>query len=706
MQFIVDQDLSALNDLGLWLGKKHSDVIDAYRNELLPLLDKVLIGNDETLKKQLELLKFWYEKHSGFDSIANFRRDPSEEMAYENDSVIIDTLNRSKLIDALFEKLRHDSNKGHLTVGLLGHWGSGKTRILNLLKDRVFYKNKKNANEEKNTEFIWGEFNAWAYEHTENIQAGMAHEIIQALTQYRIPFKDNKTSYRFVEYLRCKGYRLWRWLVWSASSRLWLAAEFAAHRYPVKSLLFGVVLLISSFIAEFLFANRGDISQINASSYAEFSKSIAELGLGNIAALGSVPFLLVWFYKQVKQLFSQPYTKELLTYIKLPSYAKHLGLVSEMRDDIALMCKLRLQRTFLGLGKQKRLIFVVDDLDRCSPDGIVKTLEAVRLILDIENVTVILAIDQRIALAALAYHYQEIQDFHTSGDARTIARDYLGKIIHLPINIPEPDIETVKGYMGYVWRNDDEHSDDIDWRKMVLPEDKARIEEEILQQETNREDVLHDSGSANTNDSSNSSEKLTVEELEKLILEEPLPEAMKSKAKTESILKGLSPKQKAAFVYWTDQFQLTNPRQLKRLHNSYNLLQLVSEKIDKIVSDKHHLAFGYLVTLIALEFINNQLDLRLASELKDYLFSCKTDDENTSIGETPEALKPLDDDNLIIACRNAREIICAAAEVLVSYDSNHSKLSSLFSLVNAFVLPAIEVANAKSVKCENSEVKT
>ncbi len=390
----------------------------------------------------------------------------------------------------------------------------------------------------------------------------------------------------------------------------------------------------------------------------------------------------------------------------MPSYAKHLGLVSEMRDDIALMCKLRLQNTLLGLGKSKRMVFVVDDLDRCSPDGIVKTLEAVRLILDIENVTVIVAVDQRIALAALAYHYQEIQDFHTSGDARTIARDYLGKIIHLPINIPEPDIETVKGYMGYVWRSDDERSDDIDWRKIVLPEDKARIEEEILQQETNREDVLHDSGSANTNDSSNSSEKLTVEELAKLILEEPLPEAVTTKTKPESILKGLTPEQKAAFVYWTDQFQLTNPRQLKRLHNSYNLLQLVSEKIDKIVSDKHHLAFGYLVTLIALEFINNQLDLHLASELKDYLFSCKTDDEDTPIGETPESLKPLNDDNLISACRNAREVICAAAEVLVSYDSNHSKLLALFSLVNAFVLPAIEVANAKSVKFENSEVKT
>ncbi|MCE2027182.1 KAP family P-loop NTPase fold protein [Sessilibacter corallicola] len=709
INFANTHSLEELIEQPIWPSGVPDDVIAVYNSKFKPAV--IALADEQADKSVADaLLKMLadYEVLLQLGDVdENLTQIISPETAAENEAAISDALNREGLVKALYEKLKHHSNKGHLTVGLLGHWGSGKTRILNLLKDRVFYKNKKNANEEKNTEFIWGEFNAWAYEHTENIQAGMAHEIIQALTRYRIPFKENKTSYRFVEYLRYKGYRLWRWLVWSASSRLWLAAEFAAHRYPVKSLLFGVVLLISSFIAEFIFANWGDISQINASSYAEFSKSIAKLGLGNIAALGSVPFLLVWFYKQVKQLFSQPYTKELLTYIKLPSYAKHLGLVSEMRDDIALMCKLRLQRTFLGLGKQKRLIFVVDDLDRCSPDGIVKTLEAVRLILDIENVTVILAIDQRIALAALAYHYQEIQEFHTSGDARTIARDYLGKIIHLPINIPEPDIETVKGYMGYVWQNDEGDSEELDWRQLVLPEDKAKMEQgdnsDERPKQPSEEQQDSDSGK-DTGSEKDSNKKLTVEEVAQLILEEPLPEAVKPKP--ESILKGLTPEQKAAFVYWTDQFQLTNPRQLKRLHNSYNLLQLVSEKIDKIVSDKYHLAFGYLVTLIALEFINNQLDLRLASELKDYLFSGKTDDEDTPIGETPESLKPLNDDNLIGTCRNAREVICTAADVLVSYDSNHSKLSALFSLVNAFVLPAIEVVNAKSVKFENSEVKT
>ncbi len=700
----------------IWPSGIPDDFVAIYKTKFKPA---VIALADEQPDKSIAdaLLKILADYESRVqlgDVDENLTQIISPEVSAENDSLISDALNRDGLVSALENKFTHNSNSGHLTVGLLGHWGSGKTRILNLLKGRLI--NKK-------SQFIWGEFNAWAYEHTENIQAGMAHEIIQALTQNPIIFDEEKERKSIVDainnksskkaeltvddhsnwvewklHLRQSKYALSNLLVWQLFRKLLIAGGFVARKHPFKMTLFSVITVITVIIG--IYVGTGIISDERT--------PLKDLIAGDAAAFGvfgTFSALLYWINKNIKQVFAQPYTKELLTYVKLPSYSKHLGLVSEMRKDIKLLCKQRLQR---GLFKsEKRMVFVVDDLDRCSPDGIVKTLEAVRLILDIENVTVIVAVDQRIALAALAYHYQEIQDFHTSGDARTIARDYLGKIIHLPINIPEPDIETVKGYMGYVWQNDEDDSGELDWRQLVLPEDKAKMEQrdnsdERPKQPSEEQQDL-DSGK-DTDSEKDSDKKFTVEEVAQLILEEPLPEAVKPKP--ESILKGLTPEQKAAFVYWTDQFQLTNPRQLKRLHNSYNLLQLVSEKIDKIISDKHHLAFGYLVTLIALEFINNQLDLRLARELKDYLFSCKTDDEDTPIGETPEALKPLNDDNLIGACRNAREVICAAAEVLVSYDSNHSKLSVLFSLVNAFVLPAIEVANAKSVKFENGEVKT
>ena len=98
----------------------------------------------------------------------------------ENERVAIDTLNRQGLVDGLAELLCNKENQGHMTIGLLGHWGSGKTRVLDLLRNELKKRNKKG--DKCDSPFLLGEFNAWAYEHSENIQAGMAHEVIKSLT--------------------------------------------------------------------------------------------------------------------------------------------------------------------------------------------------------------------------------------------------------------------------------------------------------------------------------------------------------------------------------------------------------------------------------------------------------------------------------------------------------------------------------------------
>jgi hypothetical protein len=106
---------------------------------------------------------------------------------------------------------------------------------------------------------------------------------------------------------------------------------------------------------------------------------------------------------------------------------------SAIAEDIELMVNIRLgteqtQRHY-GLGKvlpRRRLLFVVDDLDRCSPEGIFKTFEAIRLVLDLPQVIVVVAVDQRIALAALALHYEKLTKHHQLNDAKAISIEALG----------------------------------------------------------------------------------------------------------------------------------------------------------------------------------------------------------------------------------------------------------------------------------------
>lgn len=105
-----------------------------------------------------------------------------------------DKLNRQKLVNALATNLTHSTNRHHRAIGLLGEWGSGKSTVLKLLKQKLKETHKEQP-------FVFGEFNAWSYEHSDNIQAGIAQEVLNAVTSvetYEIPEKhkdEQKVAY-------------------------------------------------------------------------------------------------------------------------------------------------------------------------------------------------------------------------------------------------------------------------------------------------------------------------------------------------------------------------------------------------------------------------------------------------------------------------------------------------------------------------------
>ncbi|HEU5161173.1 MAG TPA: P-loop NTPase fold protein [Streptosporangiaceae bacterium] len=57
-----------------------------------------------------------------------------------------------------------------------------------------------------------------------------------------------------------------------------------------------------------------------------------------------------------------------------------------------------------------RIILYVDDLDRCPPDRVVAMLEAIHLLLAVELFVVVVAVDPRWLLRAIASHYREVLD--------------------------------------------------------------------------------------------------------------------------------------------------------------------------------------------------------------------------------------------------------------------------------------------------------
>jgi len=86
------------------------------------------------------------------------------------------------------------------------------------------------------------------------------------------------------------------------------------------------------------------------------------------------------------------------------------------------------------------LVVFVDDLDRCLPDTIVDTFEAIRLFLHVPKTAYVVAAHHRIVEAAVDSRYPA----NRQGDG-SLGRDYLEKMLQVTITIPplaEPEVET------------------------------------------------------------------------------------------------------------------------------------------------------------------------------------------------------------------------------------------------------------------------
>jgi KAP family P-loop domain len=93
------------------------------------------------------------------------------------------------------------------------------------------------------------------------------------------------------------------------------------------------------------------------------------------------------------------------------------------------------------LGDDVSMVVVfVDDLDRCLPETIIDTFEAIRLFLHVRKTAYVIAAHPRIVEAAIDSRYEA----NRRGD-ENLGRDYLEKILQVVITVPalaEPEVES------------------------------------------------------------------------------------------------------------------------------------------------------------------------------------------------------------------------------------------------------------------------
>ena len=316
------------------------------------------------------------------------------------------------------------------------------------------------------------------------------------------------------------------------------------------------------------------------------------------------------------------------------------GSLVTMRRAITALCKLRLKPVF---GPKKRMLFVVEDLDRCSQQTVVEVLDAVHLLLSQPQVTVVIAADQRIVLAALATQYRQYSDQHQLGNVWAIARDQLAAVIHLPVSLTPGDDQAVTAFLRAVWSETEASGTSGGF--LFCDSDQFGLEQR--QQSTlGSGDVSH----------------------------------------------GLSGSQKNLFQHWVRYFNFNNPRQLKRLHNSYNLLRLFygedhSQVLPRLNLD---LSAPFLISLFALEYVNslNNAELRALLLLRIQQKQNLTFREDAPISEGKFELQSKINE-----------------EVLSVMLSKHEVSGMRYiEVVAPFVLPAIESIQSKPPASTQNQV--
>ena len=103
------------------------------------------------------------------------------------------------------------------------------------------------------------------------------------------------------------------------------------------------------------------------------------------------------------------------------------------------------QKSFEKLLKEtkvKKLVIFVDELDRCSPNTILETLEAIRLFLFVGNVAFIIGADERHIAYAIQQKFKDIDGLQIN-----IGKEYLEKIIQYPIKIPRLNAKEMEFYI-------------------------------------------------------------------------------------------------------------------------------------------------------------------------------------------------------------------------------------------------------------------
>ena len=298
--------------------------------------------------------------------------------------------------DLLIDVVKDDSILP-ISIGVFGDWGSGKSSILQIIKDRFDEKDESGKFIENETLCIY--FNGWTFEGYDDAKAALLNAILKEL-------EDNKKLTEEVkEAVKEKAKKLWKSIDWMRGAGMVLKNV----ALPAVSAYFTGGLSLIPFVYQ-------KLSEWGADSPEKLIEKLQS--------------------EEGKELLKSLTKKEAQVDKKDKTNA-----VAEFRKDFIEL---------LEVTKFKRLVVIIDDLDRCTPERIIENLEAVKLFLNVPKTAFIIGADPRIVRHAIEFKYKTDRIAYSTDEQiknDRIISDYLEKLIQLPYNLPKLSDNEVETYL-------------------------------------------------------------------------------------------------------------------------------------------------------------------------------------------------------------------------------------------------------------------
>jgi len=272
-----------------------------------------------------------------------------------------------------------------ITIGVFGSWGSGKTSLMQMVKDGLA------------DGFILSWFDAWKYDKEET---------------------------------------LWRAFLLSVLKDLKKDAEKDSR--PTEDIERVEVLLYQSLDIEKAGGVTIDLSQLAGS----VTQGLLQIGLSFVPSVSTLVNIAKTLQEKGTENASQEISKA-ITRERSKVHIEQVRSLEQFQEKFSILIE---QHVSIH---NKRLVVFVDDLDRCLPEKAIQVLEAIKLFFDLKDCVFLLGLDESVIARGVEIRYKDFERRTTGSQTSNPidGAQYLEKIIQLPFSIPQIESKDMEAFV-------------------------------------------------------------------------------------------------------------------------------------------------------------------------------------------------------------------------------------------------------------------